>query len=114
MNMLGPELTLLFNELDRRRNTLTVYEKRLYRELLALKTPGSEDVLELPFGRPVRTPGTSDFVQRIGGGRSIDELSGIVIAPSRDDDRGRPLLQINCGNPNCPTKSLSSAQLHRP
>jgi hypothetical protein len=105
--MLGPALTLLFNQLDRRTDKQTLYEKRLHQELLALKTVG-EKLQESPFSGTLGLPtdfsvsGLSDFAHRRFGTPLDSHLTGVVVGPQEDDETAR--LQINCGEPNCPNK----------
>jgi hypothetical protein len=48
--MLGPALTLLFAELDGRKDRQTSYEKALYQELLVLQALGAENQPQSPLG----------------------------------------------------------------
>jgi hypothetical protein len=105
--MLGPALTLLFNQLDRRTDKQTLYEKRLHQELLALKTVG-EKLRESPssgaHGLPtdLSVSGLSDFARSRFGMTLDSHLTSVIVGPQEDDEAAR--LQINCGKPNCPNK----------
>ena len=107
--MMGPALSLLFTELDKRKEDLTLFETDLHQELLSMlmeqsretPKPGLRGAAHLPgklveqnFGlahRQPRPPGISR-----GGNLSLEvDLSG---------SSGVPQLQINCSQTNCPNK----------
>jgi hypothetical protein len=100
--MIGPALMLLFNELDSRKDKQTAYEKRLYRELLALGGVSGEEFPGRPTGREFRGV---DMSKAVRGRQRLDRgIAGNVIGRQNVDEPAR--LQINCGNPNCPNKEF--------
>jgi hypothetical protein len=118
-SMLGPALTLLFKELDKRKSKLTPYEKVLHKELLAAKSGG---FVELPrsgigaVGKGGRLGGldheidaSSDFgapmqiSERHGANEFLGD-SNFGLQVDLSTDGGVPQLQIGCKKVDCPNK----------
>ena len=103
--MLGPALTLLFDALDSRQNSQTVYERHLYRELLALKM-AAEKLAESPLGGiALGLPAAVGPGEVVWSGKQFDTgMKNIVVGPL-DEGAGEAVrMQINCGKTDCPNK----------
>jgi hypothetical protein len=103
--MLGPALTLLFDALDSRQNSQTVYEQHLYQELLVLKL-AAEKFAEaglggMALGLPAAVEGGTVLI----AGKPFDPgMKNIIVGPL-DEGAGEAVrMQINCGKTDCPNK----------
>ena len=111
--MLGPALTLLFDALDSRQNSQTVYERHLYRELLALKM-AAEKLAESPLGGiALGLPAAVGPGEVVWSGKQFDTgMKNIVVGPQKnivvgpqEEGAGETIrMQINCGKTDCPNK----------
>ena len=103
--MLGPALTLLFDALDSRQNSQTVYERHLYRELLALKM-AAEKLAELPLGGiALGLPAAVGPGEVVWSGKPFDTgMKNIVVGPQEEGAGETIRMQINCGKTDCPNK----------
>ena len=120
--MLGPALTLLFKELDKRKRKLTAYEKVLHQELLAAKSsgPSKPPASKAASGGKLGTRGGSNrtisFPANVGGPMpgiaSKARGAGAIPGPGNFDfavdlspgGGGVPQLQIGCKRVDCPNK----------
>jgi len=103
--MLGPALTLLFDALDSRQNSQTVYERHLYRELLALKM-AAEKLAESPLGGiALGLPAAVGPGEVVWSGKQFDTgMKNIVVGPQEEGAGETIRMQINCGKTDCPNK----------
>jgi hypothetical protein len=116
--MLGPALSLLFKELDKRKGKLTPYEKVLHDELRAAKSGGLVGLPQSSIGGgdggrlgglDHETDASSDFggPLEIPKRRGANEFRGDTYLELRVDlssDGGVPQLQIGCKKVDCPNK----------
>jgi hypothetical protein len=119
--MLGPALTLLFAELDKRKSKLTAYEKALHQELLAAKSGGpskppasktagagkrgtrggSNRPISLPADVGGPMPGIGSKRRGAGANPGPGNFSFSV---DLSTGGGIPQLQIGCKRVDCPNK----------
>lgn len=114
--MLGPALTRLFQELDRRRDQLTTYEEDLHRELLAAgPAPGGGSLSGGRRGLTRRGEAQRDLDisaddEPSGTHRKRRRRAGLIVGGRSDyqvdlsSDSDFPQLQIGCTKVDCPNK----------
>jgi hypothetical protein len=103
--MLGPALTQLFDALDSRQNSQTVYEQRLYQELLVLKSVAEKFAEFSLGGMALGSPAGVEAGVVLMPGKPFDTgMKNIIVGPQEEGAGETVRMQINCGNPDCPNK----------